>query len=248
MRFRTHSSLSALLLALAFPFSPPAALAEEAEVVPASDEKPAVKELGDGRYSLGLVEFDEKTRRITFPAEVNQVEGILEFAIVHEKGKIHESLLMTKASAFHLNVALKLLGYQSSPELFPILNENYENTGKYPEVPEAQKTAARLQLLVSWQQEGEQKEVPLNDLIYHLTTEKAMKPAPWIYQGSYIHENAFKAEVSGDLVAIYITRSSLLNFSGKDNDTDEPWIPYQERMPPIGTAVTVTFAPLLEKK
>lgn len=211
-------------------------------------EEPTVKDLGDGKYSLGLVNFDENSRRLSFPAEINQLEGIVEYAISHEKGKIHESLLITKTSALHLNIALKLLRYQSSPELFPVLDENFESTGKYPKVTEEQKTASRLQVLVSWQSGEEEKEVSLNDLIYHTGNEREMEPAPWIYQGSYMHNNAFKAETSGDIGAIFITRSSLINFSGKDNKTDEPWIPFKKHVPPIGTPVTVTFAPLLEKK
>ncbi len=216
-----------------------------------ADEKTtnsAIKTLGQGKYSLGLVEFDENSRRISFPAEINQVEGILEFAIVHENGKIHESLLSTKASPLHLNIALKLLHYQESPELFPILDQDFNNTGKYPEVPEKQKTASRLQILISWEKDGKKKEVTLNDLIYHTFSERPMKPAPWIYQGSYIHENTFKAETSGDLAAIFITRSSLINYAGEDNHLDEPWAPNPKTIPPIGTSITITFAPLLEKK
>lgn len=211
-------------------------------------EKPEVVELGDGKYELGLVTFDESTRRISFPAELNQSEGIVEYAIVHEKGKIHEALFITKTSAFHLNVALKLLRYQSSPELFPILNEDFENTGKYPEVSEEQKAAARLQVLVSWEVNEKKEEASLNDLIYHVGNEREMEPVPWIYHGSYIHNNAFKAETSGDIGAVFITRSSLINFSGKDKETDDPWIPNKKRIPPVGTPVTITFAPPLEKK
>lgn len=213
----------------------------------AAAAKPTVVELGGGKYSLGLVKFDENTRRISFPAAINQDEGIIEFCISHEKGKIHESLLITQTSALHLNIALKLLRYQSSGELFPILDENFESTGKYPEVPEAQRAAARLQVLVSWEEDGAEEEASLNDLIYHTGNERAMEPVPWIYQGSYIHNNSFKAETSGDIGAIFITRSSLINFSGKDNQTDEPWIPNRKRLPAVGTPVTVTFAPLLEK-
>lgn len=235
---RITSIVAALFLTLAV------SKAEEEK----QEAKPQVKSLGEGKYALGLIEFDENTRRIAFPAEINMVEGVLEFAVVHENGKIHESLLITKASALHLNIALKLLRFQESPELFPILNEDFENTGKYPEVSEAQKTAARLQVLVSWTAEGKKEEVSLNDLIYHSFSEKAMKPSPWIYQGSYIHNKAFKAETSGDLVAIFITRSSLLNYPGEDNLMDEPWTPNQKLVPPVGTPVTVTFAPLLEKK
>ena len=211
-------------------------------------KKTALKDLGEGKYSIGLIQFDANTRRISFPAEVNQIEGLLEFAIVHEKGKIHESLLTTKASSLNLNIALKLLRYQSSPELFPELDEKFESTGKYPIVPEAQKTASRLKILVSWQKDSKTVETSLNELLYHTSTEEAMKPDPWVYQGSYMHENAFKAETSGDIVAVFITRSSLVNFSGKDNETDDPWTGNIKRVPPVTTPVTVTFAPLLEKK
>lgn len=218
--------------------------------VPAEETKPSseVKSLGKGKYSLGLIEFDENSRRISFEGEVNQVEGVLEFAIVHEKGKIHESLLTTKASPLHLNIALKLLHFQESPELFPILDENFENTGKFPTVSEKQKTASRLQILVSWIKEGKKEEVSLNDLIYHSFEERKMAPIPWLYQGSYVNDSAFKAETSGDLAAIYITRSSLINYAGQDNDIDEPWTANGKLVPPPGTPVTITFAPLLEKK
>ena len=211
-------------------------------------EKPDIVELGDGKYSLGLVKFDENTRHISFPAEINQVEGIIEYAISHENGKIHEALLITKTSALNLNIALKLLRYQSSPELFPVLDENFESTGEMPNVPEAQKAASRLQVLISLEVDGERKESTINDLIYHSGNEKKMEAVPWIYQGSYIHNNSFKAETSGDIGAIFITRSSLINFSGQDNETDEPWIPNQKTIPPTTTPVTVTFAPFKEKK
>ncbi|MEM9080338.1 MAG: YdjY domain-containing protein [Verrucomicrobiota bacterium] len=209
-------------------------------------EKPPVEDLGNGHYRIGQVTFKETSREISFPAEINMTEGLLEYAIVHEKGKIHESLLLTNTSALNINIALKLLRYQESPELFPILNENYESTGKFPELPESQKTAARLRILLSWNFGGKSHQHSLNELIYHTTTEKPMSPKPWIYQGSYLHEGKFKAETSGDYAAIYITRSSLFNFSGDDNGNDEVWIPNPKLTPPVGTKITVTLAPLLD--
>jgi hypothetical protein len=232
---------------LLFLLSPLLAAAESGEKE-TSSQQPQVQDLREGKYQIGKVSFDQQTRRISFPGSVNMTEGILEFAIVHQDGKVHESLLLTTASPLNINIALKLLRYQESPELFPILNEDYESTGKYPEVSAETKAAARLQILVTWSEDGDEKEVSINDLIYHTTTERAMEPAPWLYQGSYMLENTFKAEVSGDLAAIFITRSSLFNFTGKDNTTDEYWIPYPDRVPPVGTPVTITLAPLLEKK
>ena len=39
------------------------------------------------------------TRTIRFPAVINMREGLLEFVIVHDKGKVHESLLRTAINA-----------------------------------------------------------------------------------------------------------------------------------------------------
>lgn len=218
-------------------------------LLPGEENKPQVKELGEGNYQLGLIKFNENTRKITFPGVVNMDEGLLEFAIVEEKGKIHEALFSTKASPLQINIALKLLRYQESPELFPLLDENFESTGKFPEVPEEQKAAARLQLLVSWQEGDERKEYPLNDLIYNTVLEKPMPPSPWLYQGSLIFEDGrFKAETSGDLVAIYITQTALVNYTGDSNDLDEVWIPNPKLVPAVGTEVTFTIAPLLIQK
>ncbi|MDP0489634.1 MAG: YdjY domain-containing protein [Verrucomicrobiota bacterium JB023] len=212
-----------------------------------SPEAPPVKDLGNGRYQLGEVTFDENSREISFPATVNMTEGLLEFAVVHEKGKIHESLLMTKASALNINLALKLLNYEESPELFPVYNEETQSLGDYPKVSEKVKTAARLRILVKWEQEGEEKEASLNEWIYHTPTEKAMEPVPWIYSGSFVSEGRFAAETTGDYFAIFKDPASMINFPGTDNDLDEVWIPTPEVIPPANTKVTLTLAPLLEK-
>ena len=77
-------------------------------------------------------------------------EGALEYAIVHQNGKIHEAILITKARPFHVNIALKILGYQESKELFPILGEDFRPTGKFPEVPEKIKNSARVEIQLQW--------------------------------------------------------------------------------------------------
>lgn len=235
-----HSLLNTRLLIPLLLAMSPLAFGEE--------EEPKIKELGNGDYKLGLISFNENTRKFSFPGNVNMVEGLLEFAIVEEKGKIHEALFSTKASPLQINIVLKLLRYQESPELFPIVDENFQSTGKFPEVSDEQKAAARLELLVSWQEGDERKEYSMNDLIYNTVIEKAMPPSPWLYQGSVFFEGGrFKAETSGDLVAIYITQTALFNFTGDSNDLDEVWIPNAKLMPPIGTPVTFTFGPLLKK-
>ena len=74
---------------------------------------PIFFQLDADRFKIGDVELNKQTRAIRFPAAINMREGLLEFVIVHDKGKVHESLLRTAINATHLNLALKLLYYKS---------------------------------------------------------------------------------------------------------------------------------------
>lgn len=223
-----------------------AAAPESAPEPPASaTAKPNVIDLGDGHYKIGLVTFDRATRQIHFPTELNMVEGLLEYAIVHESGKIHEALLHTKTKPLHINLALKLLRYKGSEELFQILDEDYRPTGKFPEVTEEAKTAARVELLLSWKTaDGTPGKATLNELITNTVTSQPVTPTPWVYGGSYLHEGSFAAESSGDIAAIFTSRGALFNYPGKDREDDTVWIPTPKRTPPVGTKVTVTIKPL----
>lgn len=216
---------------------------------PRGDGKPPIKELGDGRYEVGLVTFDRKSREISFPASVNMQDGPLEYAIVHENGKIHESILITKTRPFHINIALKLLNFQESKELFPILDDDFRPTGKFPEVPEKVRNAARAEILLRWKSEdGKDHEATLNDWVTYTVTGQSLPPLPWVYGGSYFHENSFQAEASGDIVALFVNNASLFNWPGKDNNLDDVWLPSTKRIPAVGTPVTVTLKPAIPTK
>lgn len=224
----------------------PARVPSTNEEVPT--EKPTVKNLGSGKFAVGDVTFQKKERSISFPARLNMIEGLLEFAIVHQNGKIHESLLITDISPFHLNVALKLLRYKASEELFPILDEDFRPTNKFPLVSDDVKAAARVEILLSWKKEdGSEGKASLNDWIYHAVTEEPIPAMPWIYGGSYVHNGAFQAKSTGDIGAIFTANSALFNYPGKDRGLDTVWIPTPKRLPPVDTPVTVTIKPALQK-
>ena len=215
---------------------------------PAPIEKPVIKDLGDGKFSVGEVTFNQKDRNISFPGRLNMIEGLLEFAIVHQNGKIHESLLVTDASPFHINVALKLLRYKPSEELFPILDEDWRPTKEFPEVSEEVKAAARVEILITWKKEdGSKGEAALNDWIYHSTLERPIQASPWIYGGSYVHNGSFQAQSTGDVSAIFTANSALFNYPGKDRELDTVWIPTPDRLPAVDTPVTIIIKPVLTK-
>ena len=165
-------------------------------------KKPEIKQLNANEYQIGKVSLNKKTREITFGAGVNLVDRPLEYLLVNTKGKVHEALFLTDISPLNLNIAMKLIGYKGSKELFEIVDEDYLPTGKFHEVPDEIKKAARLDILVQWEADGKTNTVPINDLIIHSTTTKPMAPGPWLYHGSYMHEGQFKAEVNGDIFSI----------------------------------------------
>lgn len=222
----------------------PAVAAPEQGLAGAEQEKPAIRDLGNGQLEIGRITIHQETRRISFPAEINMNDGLLEFAIVHQKGKIHESLLHTLTDPFNLNIALKLLRYEPSEELFQVLDDDYRPTGKFPEIPEKTRNAARVEILLSWKKDdGSTTEASLNDLITHTVSNKPLPPLPWVYGGSYIHNGSFQAKATGDIAALFTANTALFNYPGKDHELDDVWIPTPKRVPAVGTPVTVTIRP-----
>ncbi|PAW60180.1 MAG: hypothetical protein B9S37_10385 [Verrucomicrobiia bacterium Tous-C3TDCM] len=216
---------------------------EKAEEKPAARPEASVKKLADGTMQIGDIIFDPKTRQVRVPCTVNMNEGLLEFAVVHENGKIHESLLITKASALHINIAMKLLRYVASEELYAIEKERGVLSDQFPEVEEKVRKAARVSLSIEWQHEGKAKKVPISDWIMHTRTTKPMSTEPWVYGGSMMYEGHFVAEQNGDIAAIFVSRGSLFLYPGKDNSNDEMWLANTKRIPPQGTSVFFLIEP-----
>jgi hypothetical protein len=221
----------------------------EPRTLPAPDQpvaavQPTVKELDAERLQIGEVVFNRKTREIRFPAAVNMAgDELLEFLVVHANGKVHESLLVTEISATHLNLAFKLLRYPASSEFYAVQEADGSYSNRFPEVPAEVKEAARLDLSVEWEEGGKKRVAKLHEWISHGSTGQAMAADPWVYGGSGVFEGKFMAETSGDIAAIFLSNSALINYSGKDNNSDEVWLPFPKRVPPEGTKVTVVIAP-----
>ncbi|MFN0128986.1 MAG: YdjY domain-containing protein [Verrucomicrobiales bacterium] len=201
---------------------------------------PEIVRLSPTRSRLGTIEFDQATREIAIPAQVNMVKGLLEYAVVGEKGKLHESLLSTKARAFDLNVVLLLLNYKPDDQWFV-------PPARPKSLADAQ-PAARLDILVRWTEGGAEKTARLDEWITDLTTKKPAAPTSWIYTGSYLNdEKHFAAEVDGSLVALYHDSRALINSPREGADNDEQWVPAKV-VPPKGTPVTVLVRPAEKSK
>ena len=69
-----------------------------------------VKEIGADLYRVGDVTIDSKLQVAAFPCKVNQIVGLIEYALVTDSGKVHESFLSTKIKPGDVHVAMLLLG------------------------------------------------------------------------------------------------------------------------------------------
>lgn len=220
----------------------------EPKSLPAPDQvvepvKPNVEKIDENKFRVGKVTFDKSTREVGFPARVNMTEGLLEFLVVHENGKVHESLFITDTSPTDINLALTLLRYTASRELYPLPNGTGGVTDKFPEVPEDVKAAARVALFVEYEDSGTKRRLPANEWIQHAVKSTHMPSGPWVYGGSEFHNGKFVPEATGDIIAIFVAPSALLNYPGDDNRDDTVWLVYPKRVPAEGTHVQIIIAP-----
>jgi len=224
----------------------------EPKSLPAPDQpmepmKPAIEKIGETKYRIGDVEFDRKTREIRFPAKVNMKSGLLEFLIVHQNGKVHESLLATESSAIHINLAFTLLRYMPSKELYYKLSKTGGLSDQLYEETDEVKAASRFRIDLEWIDNGKQRRVSANEWVMHDVKADAMPQKPWVFGGSSFHNGKFVPEMTGSYVAIFVTNDAFANYPGEDNFDDTVWSVYSARVPEVDTNVTVVFAPYSDK-
>ena len=202
-----------------------------------------VRKIDEDQYIVGGVTLRKSTREISFEARVNQTGGLIEFLLVTDKGKIHESLFACAISPTDLNVAFKLLGYPSTPELFEIVAADHRPTGEFPDVPDDVRNGARLAISVSWQDEGAEMTFAVNELVKNTATGEAMPPGPWLYTGSLITNTGFRAEATGDIIAVFSNPAAMVNYPGEARTNDEVWSVSQGKLPSKDSPVRITIKP-----
>ncbi len=207
---------------------------------------PTIVQLDADRFKIGDFELNKQTRAIRFPAVINMREGLLEFVIVHDKGKVHESLLRTSVNITHLNITLKLLRYQSSPELFMLRDEDGFPNGLMPAVDAKTKAAARVDIRMLWKDGETEHSVSVNECINNTRNNKVMPAGPWVYGGSAVYNGRYVAEMTGDIVAILTNEAAIFNYPGENNRINADygvWYALTKVIPDVGTPVIVEIRP-----
>lgn len=162
---------------------------------------------------LGLVRVDPVGRSLRFPIEINQREGLVEYALVAQTGKTHESLFRTAAEPTHIHAGLLLLG--GAPAYVSELASD----------PLAPLPGEPVFVEVAWR-EGEAEIIkPLESFIAGAAVGGKPRPKPWIYNGSVMTDDGFVAQAEGSIVSLQLDPHALINNPHPGRTNDESYIP-----------------------
>ena len=197
---------------------------------------PKVERVSPGIYRIADdISLDLKKREISFPAFCNQVNGLVEYALVHESGKTHESLFRTKVPPRNLQASLLLARVPAAAGFV-------ENLWKEDRL-KMDVSASRLSIIVSWRLK-ENEELRSLQLVKMATNSNSKNPiadGSFVFSGSRFVENVFMAEESGSIVAVYADDTAMINSGDHDSNDDDVWIALKDVMPPLDHPVTFTL-------
>ncbi len=187
----------------------------------------SVRALGAGRFGVGLVTLDKTNRIVSFPASVNLREETIEYAVVHQTGKTHESLFRTAARAQDIHVALLLLGVK------PAMTNSFGVDGN------ALPLGDKVWIEAAWTTHGACVSLPIEELALNKQTKHPMPRGEWIYNGSNFSEGAFTAQRDGSIVSTHLDPGALINNPRPGRENDDLYVPNTAKLPPLGTPVEI---------
>ena len=138
-----------------------------------------VKKIGADLYRVGDVTIDSKLQAAAFPAKVNQIIGLIEYALVTEQGKTHESFLSTKIKPGDLHVAILLLGVK--PPVNVSVEIAWQEDGKWTR-KSITNCIAQYPLEVASEQENKETQESFE-----------LKPSSWTWTGSRVRSSGILA-------------------------------------------------------
>ena len=194
---------------------------------------PEITKLEDGRYAFGDVLLDREARTLELPGISNQVNGLVEYGLVHEGGKIHESLFRTNVRPQIIHAAFLLLKQKPIDGFFENLWSENPQKLRFP------KDCIGVEVI--WDSNGTQKTDPLENMVINQTNKKGITPKSIIFTGSKVIEGTYMAEISGSILAVYADEDAILNSGDIDSDNDDVWIANENTMPPLESRVRIRF-------
>ena len=201
---------------------------------PKPPPKPNIKEITPGIFQVGTVRMEKKKARISLPVTINMNEGPMEYLLVTGKGKTHESLLVTTAEPFHLQVAMLLLGCKGSDgHLIP------EDEAK-PIPGEA------VSVELQWK-EGKVIKTSSIEKFFQRADGKELAEKPFIFNGSRVFGGVFLAQRDGSVISLISDNTAQINNAQEGRNNDDLWRPQAKGLPPLDSNGTLVISVLKNK-
>ena len=201
-----------------------AALAQDRPSEP--DKKNADERVVD----LGGVMVYPDRHTFIFPGRVVLREGVLELFVCARDTKEHESIVATETPGRLLHAAALMLGATPGRAV------QYQGDPAPP-------AGTRVTFEMVYEKDGAETRVPAHTLIANEKTGEPMSDAGWVFVGSETVATdrgaEYLAEITGAYIVTYNDPSAIFDNPSAFGADDTVYVAHTERIPPIGTHVTV---------
>lgn len=164
-----------------------------------------LKKISKDHYHLGKIRINAAEKSLTFPVKVNMDQGVVEYALVHIGGKVHESIFSTDVPPKQLQLALLLI----SAKPF--------NAGKWPDDSAHILPPHALGIQLIQKTNGSDKITSLAEhLIYNdpnqtRSKKQSVETGNWLFNGSFTQGKDFVAERTGSMISIIADKEAIIN-------------------------------------
>lgn len=189
-------------------------------------------EIRGEKLKIGQVELDRAKHTVSFPAKVQMSSGVIEYFLVHSKGKLHETLFVTDAQPQDIHVACLLagLGGAKGVPVVPIsVSATWETNG-----PPRHEAAENLVAIAKDHQQG--------------NFGGRLEPGPWNYTGSITDAAGFAATREGSIVSLINDPAALVSNPRPGREDDTLHVPNVGNLPAAGVPVRIIFQTSIPQK
>lgn len=212
------------------PAFPPAISVDELERHKLTVSPP--EKIAPGQYRIGEIVLNKANKSVTFPAIANMNKGLLEYLLVRDGGKTHESLLRTTVEPYNLHLACLLVGMEGTNAPLAFQGDTAAPKGQAVEI-----------LLQLKGEDGKLKTVSPEAWMVHVVDDmkRDVPKLRWVYTGSAVQNGRFVAQVGGSIVALYHDPAAMVDNASPGGESDKIWFVREEAAPSVGTPVMVTI-------
>jgi len=194
---------------------------------------PEIKVLSSGVYDFGGIIIDQNDLSFSFEAKCNQISGLVEYALVHENGKTHESLFTTKIAPRLIHACFLLL--KQKPDNFLLQKEKFSEQ----EIQAFRQKG--LEIWVKWDEDGSVFRKSMTSMTLNDLSNQTLKEKSFLFTGSKVVEGEYLAQMDGSIIAIYQDSRAVVNAIDELSSNDDVWLPNEVNLPPLGKNVWISI-------